>query len=92
MQVKNALILAAGKGTRMGEIGKRLPKVLWPIFEKSALELEVAYAKELGAENIYINSHHYTDELLSFVEKRPQFYGRGNACGRRAHRYRRRGP
>ena len=45
MKVDNALILAAGKGTRMGNVGKILPKVIWPIFEKTILELEVAYAK-----------------------------------------------
>ena len=44
MIVENALILAAGAGTRMGEIGKVLPKVLWPVFECSLLELEVLYA------------------------------------------------
>ena len=52
-----ALILAAGKGTRMGEIGKVLPKVLWPIYERSLLELQVQYAKSLGIKDIYIKNH-----------------------------------
>lgn len=73
MKVNHALILAAGAGTRMGEIGKVLPKVLWPVFEKRLLELEVEYAKRLGAEKIYINVHHYSEKLLSFIQGNPSF-------------------
>ena len=58
MQIDHCLILAAGFGTRMGLIGHKLPKVLWPIFEKPLLDLQVAYAKYLGAKKIYVNLHH----------------------------------
>ncbi|MBC75785.1 MAG: hypothetical protein CME64_07200 [Halobacteriovoraceae bacterium] len=73
MTVENVLILAAGAGTRMGEIGKILPKVLWPVFERSLLELEVLYAKSLGAKNVFINSHYYTTELLGHIENNSIF-------------------
>lgn len=66
MKVDYALILAAGAGTRMGEIGKHVPKVLWPIFEKSILELEVLYAKKLGIKKIFINTYHYKDKIKHF--------------------------
>ena len=56
MKVDNILILAAGKGTRMGEIGKKIPKVLWPIFDKTLLEWQILYAKQfVGNAQIYIN-------------------------------------
>lgn len=61
MKIKTCLITAAGFGTRMGEIGKRVPKPLWPIFNKTLLDLQLAYARNLGVENIYINSHHQAD-------------------------------
>ena len=48
MQIDHILILSAGKGTRMGNIGKNLPKVLWPVLSKSLLELQVAYAQKLA--------------------------------------------
>ena len=48
MQIDYALILSAGLGTRMGEIGKILPKVLWPIYFKSLLELQIRYCQSLG--------------------------------------------
>lgn len=69
MKVDHVLILAAGKGTRMGEIGKKLPKVIWPIFEKSILELEVLMAKELApSANIYINLFNYKEIIRNFIQ------------------------
>jgi NDP-sugar pyrophosphorylase family protein len=68
MQIDHCLILAAGYGTRMGQIGQKLPKVLWPVFERSLLELQVAYAKSLGAKKIYINLHYMGDEIESFCK------------------------
>ena len=74
MQAKKcALILAAGFGTRMGPIGKKLPKVMWPIFEKSLLEIQVHFARKLGYENIYINLFHQADEILERTKSIPAF-------------------
>lgn len=69
MKVDYAFILAAGAGTRMGEIGKKLPKVLWPVYERSILELEVLYAKSLGIEKIFINTFYYKDTIKEFYKK-----------------------
>ncbi len=76
MKVDNILILAAGKGTRMGEIGKNIPKVLWPIFDKTLLEWQVLYARKF-AENaqIYINIFNFKDKIKSFVESHSSFEG-----------------
>jgi len=64
MQVDYALILAAGFGTRMGEIGKILPKPIWPLFESSLLNIQKKYLiNHFGADNIYVNSHHLADKL-----------------------------
>ena len=57
----------------MGEIGKSLPKVLWPIFEKTLLELQVEYAKSIGAKKIYINLHHQKDLILNFTKNKSAF-------------------
>ena len=69
MKVDYALILAAGKGTRMGEIGKQLPKVLWPVYEKSILELEVLYALELGIKKIFINTFNYKEKIKEYFQQ-----------------------
>ncbi len=39
MQINQALLLCAGLGTRMGNIGKHIPKPLWPIFEKKFIRV-----------------------------------------------------
>lgn len=75
MQINHCLILAAGLGTRMGALGQKLPKVLWPVFEKSLLELQIAYAKSLGAEKIYINLHHMNQEIMAFCRSKSVFQG-----------------
>lgn len=73
MQIDHCLILAAGFGTRMGQIGQKLPKVLWPVFEKSLLELQVAYARSLGAKKIYINLHYMGEEIEKFCKDKSTF-------------------
>ena len=67
--------MSAGFGTRMGEIGKKLPKVIWPAFEKSILELQVGYARSLGVESIYINLHYMSDEIMAYCKDKPIFEG-----------------
>jgi NDP-sugar pyrophosphorylase family protein len=72
MKVDHVLILAAGKGTRMGEIGTIKPKVIWPVFEKSLLELEVLYSKELApGAKIHINLFHESEIILEHIKSSP---------------------
>lgn len=73
MQIDYCLILAAGFGTRMGQIGQKLPKVLWPVFEKSLLELQVAYARSLGIQKIYINLHYMGTEIEAYCKGKSAF-------------------
>lgn len=57
----------------MGEIGKSLPKVLWPVFEKNLLELQVEYVKTLGIPKIFINLHHQKELILESVRNKAVF-------------------
>ena len=59
----------------MGAIGQKLPKVLWPVFEKSLLELQVAYARSLGIDKIYINLHYMGEEIEAFCKGKSAFEG-----------------
>lgn len=69
MKVDYGFILAAGFGTRMGEIGKFLPKLLWPVLNKRLVELQYNFLKDLGAQKIYINSHFLHNELEKFIKE-----------------------
>ncbi len=64
MSINQCLILAAGHGTRMGKIGKHLPKPMWPLFEYTLLEVQIIYAKQLGITNIFINTHYLADQII----------------------------
>ena len=70
MKIKDAFILAAGLGTRMGDLGKKIPKSLFPVFNKSVLEILVQQLSDLGVENIFINSHHKEKILRAYVFKK----------------------
>lgn len=74
MPIDFAYILAAGKGTRMGEIGKVLPKPLWPIFEKSLLELQVLWCLSLGVKKIYVNAHFHGDLVQKEMDRVSALY------------------
>ena len=70
MKVDHVLILSAGKGTRMGEIGKHLPKVLWPIFERSLIETQILFAKKLAPQaKIYANIFNYKEQVGNQLKK-----------------------
>lgn len=73
MQIDFALILSAGKGTRMGEVGKQIPKPLWPIYSKTLLELQVNYCREMGIKKIYINTFYLGEEIEKFLQSNNKF-------------------
>ncbi len=68
MKIDHCLILSAGVGSRMGEIGSALPKPLWPIYESTLLKLQILFAKTLGIPNIYINLHFQADLIKEYLE------------------------
>lgn len=73
MQIDHALILSAGIGSRMGEIGKKLPKALWPVFFKNLLELQIEYCRELGIKRIFVNTHFLSEEIERYIKSDPKF-------------------
>jgi NDP-sugar pyrophosphorylase family protein len=69
MKVNSAFILAAGFGTRMGEIGKILPKVLWPVFAKRVIDLQISFIKSIGITEIYLNAHYLSLDIKFYIKK-----------------------
>lgn len=60
----NAMILAAGFGTRLLPFTKRLPKPLFPIIDKTLLDIAIERARDVGAKKVVVNAHH----LASMIE------------------------
>lgn len=69
MAIDRCLITAAGMGTRMGPIGRVLPKILWPVFDTTLLALQVHYAQQLGAKEIYLNGHFLSDQVREYIDQ-----------------------
>jgi MurNAc alpha-1-phosphate uridylyltransferase len=56
-----AMILAAGKGTRLGKITQSIPKALVDINGKSVLQIAVEKCTNAGFDDIIVNVHHFAD-------------------------------
>jgi NDP-sugar pyrophosphorylase family protein len=59
-----AMILAAGKGTRLGSITDSIPKALVDINGKSVLQLAVEKCSSEGFNDIIINVHHHAGQVI----------------------------
>jgi MurNAc alpha-1-phosphate uridylyltransferase len=64
-----AMILAAGKGTRLGKITETIPKVLLDINGKSLLRLVVENCTASGFNDIIINIHYLADMVEDEIRR-----------------------
>jgi mannose-1-phosphate guanylyltransferase len=63
----NAMILAAGRGTRLGELGRTVPKVLVELGGEPLLARQIRYLEDGGVKRIVVNTHHLADQIQSFA-------------------------
>lgn len=69
-----AMVFAAGKGTRLGNLTLDNPKCLMQIVGgKTILELIILKLKSAGVSRIVINTYHLADHIKSFLESNNQF-------------------
>ncbi len=62
------MILAAGKGTRMGSLTRNLPKPMLPVNEKPILEHIIRHLAEHGIRKIVINVHYLPQKIMEYFE------------------------
>ncbi len=62
-----AVILAAGKGERLGNVTQTTPKPMLPIFDKPVLEHNIEMCKRFGIVDIYINLHYMSQVFKDFL-------------------------
>ena len=70
MAIDYLYILAAGHGTRMGNIGEQLPKPLWPIYDRTLVALQIEFAKRFNYKKAFINIHHQREQLENFFARK----------------------
>ena len=70
-----AMVLAAGFGTRLGEITRNTPKCLVNVAGKPILERVVAHLRTNGVTSLAINTHYLAEQVEEFVVKNEVFQG-----------------
>jgi MurNAc alpha-1-phosphate uridylyltransferase len=68
-----AMILAAGKGTRLLPLTRSKPKVLVEIQGMSLLEHTIRYLLHFGIHEIIINVHQFASQIIDFLKKNNSF-------------------
>ncbi len=68
-----AMILAAGRGTRLRPLTDRIPKALVPLAGRPLLEHLILRLKSFGVDEIIINVHHLAEQIIEFVREREAF-------------------
>ncbi|WP_413295622.1 nucleotidyltransferase family protein [Synechococcus sp. MIT S9452] len=66
----NALVLAAGYGTRLRPLTLSIPKCLVQINGKPLLQLWLNNLEKSGCENAYVNTHYLRNNVAQFLKQR----------------------
>jgi len=67
------IILAGGKGTRMGELARQLPKPMLPIAGKPLLEHQIALARRYGITDVILLTGHLGDMIEDYFGDGAEF-------------------
>jgi NDP-sugar pyrophosphorylase family protein len=65
----NAMILAAGKGTRLGALGAAVPKVLIDVGGRPLLAWNLDCLRRAGARRVVVNTHHHAEQVEAAVRR-----------------------
>ncbi|MDP2724105.1 MAG: sugar phosphate nucleotidyltransferase [Bacteroidales bacterium] len=71
--IKKAMILAAGLGTRLGDVTLNKPKALVEIGGEPMLFRLLKKMKKAGIEQVVINVHHHARQIMEEVRKQGDF-------------------
>lgn len=63
-----ALLLAAGRGTRLGRLGKTTPKCLLEVGGVPAISRLMHQLLEVGVRSFLVNTHHHAEMLEEYLE------------------------
>jgi len=70
-QIKTAMILAAGYGSRLRHLTKKKPKSLLKIDGYTLLDIQIHKLKKIGIKRIIINLHYYGKIIKDHLDQNP---------------------
>ncbi|MCR4853842.1 MAG: nucleotidyltransferase family protein [Prevotella sp.] len=71
--MKQAMVFAAGLGTRLKPLTDTMPKALVPISGKPLLWHVLMKLKQAGFERIVVNVHHFSQQIIDYLEANNYF-------------------
>lgn len=69
--LRSALVMAGGRGTRLGERTKDTPKPLLPVGGKPILEHVLSTLEDAGVAEIFVSVHYLAAQIENYVRERP---------------------
>jgi NDP-sugar pyrophosphorylase family protein len=70
------MLFAAGLGTRLKPFTDSHPKALAPVNGKPLLQRNIEYMKSYGIEDFIINTHHFAEQIVEFLDAHDNFNAR----------------
>ena len=67
--MKQAMILAAGLGTRLKPLTDTMPKALVPVGGKPLLDINIEKLQQAGYDRFVVNIHHFASQIVDHVQK-----------------------
>lgn len=69
----DAMLFAAGLGTRLRPLTNDVPKALVPVGGVPMLERVARRVIDAGADRVVVNVHHHADQIVDFIRSRDDF-------------------
>jgi MurNAc alpha-1-phosphate uridylyltransferase len=70
MKIEDAMVLAAGLGTRLRPITNTMPKPLVPVAGKPMIDYGLDALAEAGVKRAVVNIHHFADQMTAHLASR----------------------
>lgn len=72
MKITDAMVLAAGLGTRLRPITDTTPKPLIQIAGKAMIEYALDMLADAGVERVVVNVHHHAEQMIEYLARYPR--------------------